>query len=465
MTRVYQYGLLEPTHNRDLVLDQMWKAHRYQNDLVTIEKGRRDAYRSHPESKDTINENAKIWQKWARAHCGVYWGTYLLIEGAIDLARKTKDGPAHQRYEGEGSVAVQVQTQKRLPGLVVLTPAEPPPGVRPGSRRARRQYYTLSLRVGSDDKRRPVWAQWPMVMHRPLPPGPITGVQVTRRRVGPRYVWTAQITVTCEPSRAIPETMGAVGLDLGWRQTPEGVRIASLSDGSRMLVDPRLRAQLQKVEDLRSIRDLNFNAARDALPKEGPDWYREIRRYAHAWRSPKRMVMLRRRWARERWAGDDEAFAALDAFCYHDQHLWAWESSQRGKAIRHRREIYRVFAAQLARKYQTLHMEKLNLRALKSASPGVYQLVAPGSLVAALVNAFGPERVVYVNPAYTSTDCHLCAHRNKIEPETVAYACAGCGADLDRDINAAINIRERAGETKVKQVKKKWTAREAPANV
>lgn len=42
-TRVYEYGLLPPTENADLVSDGMYHAWRYKNDLIALEKERRIA--------------------------------------------------------------------------------------------------------------------------------------------------------------------------------------------------------------------------------------------------------------------------------------------------------------------------------------------------------------------------------------------------------------------------------------
>lgn len=45
-----------------------------------------------------------------------------------------------------------------------------------------------------------------------------------------------------------------------------------------------------------------------------------------------------------------------------------------------------------------------------------------------------------VNPAYTSQDCHACGYRAKKKLSERWHLCPMCGASLDRDTNAAINI-------------------------
>ncbi|MDQ7037985.1 MAG: transposase [Aquificota bacterium] len=52
-------------------------------------------------------------------------------------------------------------------------------------------------------------------------------------------------------------------------------------------------------------------------------------------------------------------------------------------------------------------------------------------------------RVVRVDPSYTTQDCSVCGFR---VPKTLAqrlYKCPGCGAVMDRDYNASVNILQK----------------------
>ena len=51
------------------------------------------------------------------------------------------------------------------------------------------------------------------------------------------------------------------------------------------------------------------------------------------------------------------------------------------------------------------------------------------------------RQFVKVNPAYTSQTCSRCGHRQKMPLSERAFACPCCHAHLDRDLNAALNIR------------------------
>jgi putative transposase len=48
--------------------------------------------------------------------------------------------------------------------------------------------------------------------------------------------------------------------------------------------------------------------------------------------------------------------------------------------------------------------------------------------------------IIAVNPAYTSQDCSGCGHRQKMPLSERTYHCPCCHLELDRDLNAALNI-------------------------
>jgi putative transposase len=87
--------------------------------------------------------------------------------------------------------------------------------------------------------------------------------------------------------------------------------------------------------------------------------------------------------------------------------------------------------------------ENLNIKGLARTRMAKSVLDAGwGSLIQKLV--FKAEKagrtVVSVNPAYTSQDCSLCGHREKHSLSVREFTCKGCGAFLNRDVNAAKNI-------------------------
>src|SRR5690606_14013043 len=66
-----------------------------------------------------------------------------------------------------------------------------------GTRSERRLHArtTLRIRIGSEG-RDPVWASFPMIMHRPLPPdGIVKQAAVKLARIGTRERWELHVTV------------------------------------------------------------------------------------------------------------------------------------------------------------------------------------------------------------------------------------------------------------------------------
>ena len=51
------------------------------------------------------------------------------------------------------------------------------------------------------------------------------------------------------------------------------------------------------------------------------------------------------------------------------------------------------------------------------------------------------RKLVKVNPAYTSQTCSRCGHRQKMPLDVRIFDCPCCHVQLDRDLNAAFNIR------------------------
>lgn len=494
--------------------------------------------------------------KAARATCGVYWGTYLLIEAAHDLVCKMPlyDGtepndPDFVPWEGQGAVGVSIShgslaTNLNGTTLLRVLDGDLPKGANPQSRRsAKRQYKTLSMRVDSDSKRAPVWANWQMIMHRPFPKGALVKrASVHVRKIGPREEWYATFTVQFDDVQVSPAPKGSrIALDVGWRKEEDGsLRVATGTDGVQVRLGSHVLGQFQKAEDLQAIRAKNLTAATQALGQfvasvkasQRPETETSYSYSAEAsqcletatmpsfsnlgatltwdgipasvvqWRSPARLTRLVRQWAVNRFEGDDAAYEALEAWRYHDHHLWEWETSQRTKALRHRREIYRVFAADLARKYETLVLEDFDLSELAKkptaenqegdieAARSNRQRASVSELRQCLVSVFEGRMVVgqgegggqvvgqgveRVQAAYTTRTCAECGSLESWnQVADLRHTCSKCGVNWDQDENAAKNILvglhvdagvvEEVKGSKWARVKKEKAARVASSN-
>lgn len=597
MIRVYKYGLLAPTQNGDLVHQQMRGAHRYQNTLVEIERGRRDAVRAATsrhgdvavledavaaavaaeeaaasaikgtrsaararaekssqrsalvearkvtrEAKarlreyrasvrqdaslkaelDRINDLAGELQRGARALCGVYWGTYLLIEDAVQASRKAPlyDGaepndPRFTRWSGDGRVGVQIQRQSGDPpfGQAELFGQDTRVRIAPVDERAwtshvrgerrRLSRTTLQLRVGSEG-RAPVWASWPMIMHRPLPSGSVVKwVVVSVRRVGPRDEWTCEITVEIPEAGAGPDggsvppsgaRAGCVAVHLGWLQTERGLRVATWMDstgetgevvigsGGLDTVDVDggrggVLSGIRKADDLRSIRDKNLEVARNALVAwlrghDMPEWMRAltVRRgapipskvqalaYLSGWRSSARLASLATLWASRPFDGDEIEYWAIETWRYHDYHLWQWEANQRLSALRRRREVYRRIAADLATRYSTVLIDGVRLDGIArrprteeagdaAAARSNRHAASASEFRNVLENAVASRgrKAVRIDSAGLSTTCPECGAQDAAHADVDAhmFVCTSCTFVRDVDKAALLNMLRR----------------------
>ncbi len=571
--KVYEYGCLAPTLNRDRVLDQMRLANKYQNQLIELDRWRRqkaleilgsdtqvavlDARVSDLEARleaaraqvkeQSVKDRKKTDRKSItapiiaalkevraqrkeartqarpqlqkqfddlhqevldrtaelRSKSEVYWGTYLLAERAVQAAAISPTPPKFKAWRGEGGVSVQIQkgidttaifsgedtrvsiapvpehTFEKLNGYFVTRKCD----------RKRLSRTVVRIRIGSNPDKSPIWASFPMILHRPLPKdAKILWVRVQRRLIADHEKWTCQVTFDSEETAPILATEGTAAINLGWRKREgEAIRVGYVVDGDgkeqEILVPERVSQRIKKCEDLRSIRDKMFDRAKSLLSSsldqmrksDGvPEWMAKQTSHLHLWRSPRKMVILVKTWLKEtgksgrvkdildpNWASSSSAASSRDSatllwltYWYHrDRHLWQWECHNRVKAYGHRREVFRVFAANLAKQYKTIAVGEVDLRdfatkekpeeASEHGSDSLrYQraLAAPSILRGVLKNAANHWGARYLEPKAPYTPkCTKCGTDNLVD-EKLRYICTGCKSEWDQDSNASINI-------------------------
>ena len=113
--------------------------------------------------------------------------------------------------------------------------------------------------------------------------------------------------------------------------------------------------------------------------------------------------------------------------------------------IRNRRhDFVHQTARRLVNRFGIIAVEKLNVKgmvknhclakSISDASWSMFRTVLTQKAESAA------REVVAVDPRYTSQDCHACGYRAKKKLSERWHLCPMCGASLDRDVNAAINI-------------------------
>lgn len=543
--KVYKYGLLAPTTNKNLVFDQMHKAHRYRNDLTEIAnaekafirqieyepiknlkeaaikaqlsveeclskiKKERSSSRSKVDKTFLKNEfkEAKLLQKEARAnlfsalkdirsaglvkkqkedigalslslqknarhYCGVYWGTYLLVEDAMKVSIKNsfkKDSIRFKGWNGEAAIGVQIQSGMDSKDIfkensLIYIDSIDERAWNDTSRGLRRKLSRtkLHIRICSDDKKNPVWAEFPMIMHRPLPTDSrIKKATVRRRLFGLKEEWSLEITVDDEKSLKKTLGDGIVSIDLGWRKIADKIRVATTYDGEAHSFIQISTKKLDKADGLKGLRQDLLNSLKkefNGMDKSlFPEWFIIGLKRLDRWKITNKRAGLVKRWKSNRKEGDTQVFNHFEKWRYSDQHLLNYEYGNRRAGLRERKDFYRKIASDFGKKYGKVILEDLDLskmaekpelssdKDLSDTSRSQRFMAANSELRSALENVFGKENIIKINPAYTSRTCNACKTDQSLDPSSPIHTCTNpkCGLVWDRDENAAKNIRER----------------------
>ncbi len=120
--------------------------------------------------------------------------------------------------------------------------------------------------------------------------------------------------------------------------------------------------------------------------------------------------------------------------------------------VRNRRhDFVHQTARRLVNRYGIIAVEKLNIKSMvknhclaksiSDASWSIFRTILTQKAESAA------REVRAVDPRYTSQDCHACGYRAKKTLKERWHLCPMCGASLDRDTNAAINILNLATAT------------------
>jgi hypothetical protein len=410
----------------------------------------------------------------ALVNAGLYWCSRMEINGhyRVARARAMREGRRLQPrvWDGTGSVCVYFQKGLQVSavfgnnGRLQIDPVSEDAWKSPSRSVRRRAAWTrVRMRIGALADLSPVWLEFPISMHRPLPDGgEIRWASLVRERIGLSFRHRVLITVRLPGPRGDGRPAAAVGVDVGWRITPNGLRVAYWygtdgTHGELVLPHSDLEAfrQISSLNstirgaylDTRSI--LQSLVDRDALPSP----VTSLVSAALSTSSPQTLVEIFDSWKSNRTPGDGDAYATVSAWLKQHVHLWTWQVNQRDQLIKRRREAYRRFAAQLARQFGSAFLHDIPLQRVTSRPPIVpgaaaaarqYRFIAAVSvLYSTLRHTFEREggSAVRIKVNSATLACHACRAVDAWNPAvTLSHTCSSCGLTWDQDYNAAINV-------------------------
>lgn len=146
---------------------------------------------------------------------------------------------------------------------------------------------------------------------RHLPPGEQPhGRHRPRRsapRIGDEYEWSVTFTCQTPDAAAASASRSACGLNLGWRQTPQGLLIATLTDSAghleRIHLPEAILTRLDRAEALQGTLDTAANAIRARLAVWRGKPGRTPRTPGARWRPPRCAPIPTNPWPGWRWPG------------------------------------------------------------------------------------------------------------------------------------------------------------------
>jgi hypothetical protein len=441
---------------------------------------RRQAVEERRAALSEIDPERKAAVKLARASAGLYWCNAdeviaLYEEGRI---RAMKNGTSVGSREWRGTGTVSVKYQRGLAPADItadtrfqIDPVDPQAWDHPCRAVRRRLCRTVArIRVGSTERRTPVWLEVPIVMHRPLPEDVlIRTVKIKRFRVGTEYRYKLLITVRGrEPAtlKRSSEPRRVAGICLDVRHVVTGIHLGDWVDtageSGQLVLPIEIVSQFDKIDHIRSRIDRNWNDMRAELlawlgTTPIPDWLRDATKELRLWSDYRRPLQLVESWRAERFDGDDAILAKLMAWRQRHIHLYSWTTHLRDQVQTRRREHYRLVASELARRFDLIVLATADFGPSSAGTDDVGDssrrrtIAAMGILKRTLTRTCKREGVEIrsVQPVPVQRVCPACGAADLAAADRTLLKCQSCGQAFDSgrvDAEAILRLGLAASE-------------------
>ena len=311
---------------------------------------------------------------------------------------------------------------------------------------------------------------WPIILHRPLPDDClIKYIHVQRKRVGDRFEWVCSITIDT-PEVHIKmldhQSISVCGIDLGFRQIKNDLRIATLADSSGCLRYYTLGQDwldsMNYVEAIQSNLSETANSVWAQLRlilTELLEYPESLREQITGMLKAGAKTPIRAMRAMHRSLSNDpslipDALALLDGWQKRIKRRTKEMYDLRNKLINRRKNIYRNIACEIARDYSLVRIANLRLKdiakvkrsdgsdtkltdiARKNRNRAALAELTLYIQQACIKNGVAVEKI---DTTYMTRTCSQCGHLNPADTGDLQLSCEGCGALYDQDDNAAKN--------------------------
>jgi len=466
------------------------------------------------EALAALEVERKAFVKSARQNCGAYWGNYNAVIASYQRARvrAMKDGALlrFHSWDGTGRLVNQIQGGMSIEDLyagrhsqVSLRPLPP------GSGRAT-HYLTITVFTGRDASgdrfRRRV--SFPIVLHRVFPPGAIikeVAVQIDSDAAGrtvrakdlpedrhgarraSRVRSNYHVTFTCRAANSgeLASGTAGAGVNLGWKQVRDGLRVATAAYGAGVIEDlvlpqawldgmARTKAMQSELDDgLNQILPV-FKAALAGLPR--PDGSVSVERVPESWHRrlyalsvapkygiPKLLELaldLRLTWETEPTALPmlHECADQIEAWRRAAKTTFVQMGHIRERMRAQRKDLYRRWAKRLVDRAGLIAIDATSYKeAARTRAPQTDEktklsdtartnrvLAAPYELRLSIEQAAAKRGAHIERYAGKINICDHCGGRLHGALDDVYRTCQTCGAVCDIDHTAALNLLAEA---------------------
>lgn len=386
---------------------------------------------------------------------GLFWGNANAIVESFETGRKAaraRNGEMHFRhYDGSGGrITNQVQGGISPAELEAGEHSQVQMGPAPaGIRNKRARAITMTVYASGHGKYRKV--TWPVIVHRDIPADArIQSVSAHRVRRGRDWRWSVSITVRV-PAPA-PRTEGPrVAVNLGWRSTVGGLRVATvLREGAiepeHILLPERIIDGVQlttrvasEVDEARNRTWLWVSALpRDDMPETVAAELAGLTARRHI--TARHLAYLLSAWPAD-WRPDDRR--DLAAYLSRNRRTTTINSHRRDNTSERRKRLYEAEALRLLGDAREIVLNVHDMQETARTDSGLHAgarhnrvVAAPYVLRSAINNIARRNGIAILKYGGHNDRCAHCGGDLAVRDETqLFWRCGHCQRSTDQDTN------------------------------